>query len=77
MPESRVIVELKEERLTRHLDQVEVLCGGLLYPVAASDSRISDDVHFVNAFGPYYDARDLLLQISSRSQYYEGPEQTL
>ena len=25
MPESRVIVELKKERLTRHLDQVEVL----------------------------------------------------
>ena len=40
--------------------------------VAAADSRIRDDVSFVNAFGPYFDARDLLLQVASRSRYYQG-----
>jgi acetyl esterase/lipase len=40
--------------------------------VAAADPRISGDVTFVNAFGPYYDARDLLLQVSSRSRLYQG-----
>ena len=58
------------------VDQERVGMGGFCVGasftlVAAADSRISDDVHFVNAFGPYYDARDLLLQISSRSQYYQ------
>ena len=40
--------------------------------VAAADSRIRDDVSFINAFGPYYDARDLLLQVASRSRHYQG-----
>ena len=40
--------------------------------VAAADDRIRDDVSFINAFGPYYDARDLLLQIASRSRHYQG-----
>ena len=40
--------------------------------VASADPRISDHVHFVNAFGPYYDARELLLQAASRSVVYDG-----
>ena len=40
--------------------------------VAAADARIRDDVSFVNAFGPYYDAQDLLLQVASRSRLYQG-----
>ena len=40
--------------------------------VAAADPRISEDVHFVNAFGPYYDARELLLQAATRSVVYDG-----
>ncbi len=39
--------------------------------IAASDPRIREDVVFVNAFGPYYDARDLLLQVATRSRYYQ------
>ncbi|MFB3119778.1 MAG: dienelactone hydrolase family protein, partial [Stenotrophomonas maltophilia] len=39
--------------------------------VAAADPRINGDVAFVNAFGPYYDARDLLLQVATRSRFYE------
>ena len=40
--------------------------------VAAADVRIREDVSFVNAFGPYYDAQDLLLQVASRSRLYQG-----
>ena len=40
--------------------------------VAAADPRISDQVHFVNAFGPYYDAGELLRQAASRSVIYDG-----
>ena len=40
--------------------------------VAAADPRIQDDVYFVNAFGPYYDAETLLLQAASRSVEYDG-----
>ena len=40
--------------------------------VAATDPRIRDQVSFVNAFGPYYDARDLLLQMATRSRFFDG-----
>ena len=40
--------------------------------VAAADPRISGRVRFVNAFGPYFDAEDLLLQVVTRSRLYNG-----
>ena len=40
--------------------------------VAAADPRIRDDVYFVNAFGPYYDAETLVLEATSRSVVYDG-----
>ena len=40
--------------------------------VAAADPRISGRVRFVNAFGPYFDARDLLLQVVTRSRLDQG-----
>ena len=40
--------------------------------VASADSRISSDVNFVNAFGPYFDAGNLLRQAASRSVAYDG-----
>ena len=46
--------------------------GASLALVAAADPRISDRVHFVNVFGPYYDAESLLLQAASREVVYEG-----
>ncbi|MYC28823.1 MAG: hypothetical protein F4X65_01870 [Chloroflexi bacterium] len=42
--------------------------GGSFVMVAASDPRIRDDVHFVNAFGAYYDARDFFVQIASNTK---------
>ena len=40
--------------------------------VASADPRIRENVYFVNAFGPYFDARELLLQAASRSVIYDG-----
>ena len=59
-----------------YVDQERVGMGGFCVGasfalVAASDPRIRDDVVFVNAFGPYFDARDLLVQVASRSSFYE------
>ena len=58
------------------VDQKQVGMGGFCVGasfalVAASDARIRDKVVFVNAFGPYYDAHQLLLQLSSRSRFYQ------
>ena len=40
--------------------------------IAAADERIRDRVHFVNAFGPYFDMEDLIVQAASRSVVYDG-----
>ena len=40
--------------------------------VAAADPRINERVRFVNAFGPYFDAEQLMLQVASRSSVYQG-----
>lgn len=62
-------------RLQAFVDPDRVGLGGFCVGasfalVAASDPRISADVLFLNAFGPYYDARDLLLQVATRSRLY-------
>ena len=46
--------------------------GASLALVAASDPKINDRVHFVNAFGPFFDAEALFLQVASRAVVYEG-----
>ena len=63
------------EREYVDLDRVGLggFCVGASFAlVAAAAPQIRDDVHFVNAFGPYYDASDLLLQAASRSVVYDG-----
>ena len=48
-------------------------CVGAAFAlVASADPRIRDEVLFLNSFGSYFDARDLLLQISSKSRIYDG-----
>ncbi len=44
--------------------------GASLALVAAADPRIAHQVAFVNAFGGYYDAGDLLVQIGARRTLY-------
>ena len=45
--------------------------GGSFVMVAASDSRINEEVLFLNSFGAYYDARSLFLQIASGTSVEE------
>lgn len=49
--------------------------GGSFAMVAAADPRIRDDVVFLNSFGAYFDARDLFLQVASRSRFFEGQQE--
>ena len=60
-----------------YVDRERVALGGFCIGasfalVAASDPRISDRVYFVNAFGPFFDAESMILQLASRSVVYEG-----
>ena len=50
--------------------------GGSFAMVAAADPRIRDDVAFLNSFGAYFDARDLFLQVASRSSHYQGQQES-
>ena len=67
------------QRLVEHdsVDPERVGMGGFCVGasfalVAAADGRVRDQVKFVNAFGPYFDAEELLLQVAARSSHYKG-----
>ena len=63
----------KQEYVDRERVGLGGFCvGASLALVAAADPRIRDRVAFVNAFGPFFDAEELLLQAASRSVVYEG-----
>ncbi|MFH1141096.1 MAG: hypothetical protein V1724_05405 [Chloroflexota bacterium] len=44
--------------------------GASFAALAAEDARIRDRVAYVNSFGGYYDAKDLLVAIASRTRSY-------
>ncbi|MCI0438475.1 MAG: hypothetical protein L0177_05020 [Chloroflexi bacterium] len=46
--------------------------GASLATVAAQDPRIRDDVRFVNFFGGYFSAEDLVKSVVTRSRFYGG-----
>ena len=46
--------------------------GSSIAFVSAADTRIRDDVSFVNVFGGYYDAYEFLAQVASHSRTFEG-----
>ncbi|MBI4538724.1 MAG: hypothetical protein HY704_04335 [Gemmatimonadetes bacterium] len=46
--------------------------GSSLVAVAAADERIRDRVRFVNLFGGYYDAADLVKAVVTRTRFYDG-----
>ncbi len=50
--------------------------GASLLIVAAQDERIRDDVSVVNAFGPYYDAKDLAAAVLAERRFYADEETT-
>ncbi len=45
--------------------------GSSIAAVAAEDPRINEKVAFVNFFGGYYDARDYLVQLASKTSFYK------
>ena len=49
--------------------------GASLSTVAAQDPRIRDQVRFVNFFGGYYDARDLVLSVVSATRFSDGTQE--
>ena len=49
--------------------------GASLAAVAAQDERIRDQVKFVNFFGGYYDARDLVKSVVTESRFYGDDSQ--
>ena len=64
---------LEHERVDPERAGVGGFCvGASLVAVAASDPRIQNDVQFVNFFAGYYDARDLIAAVLSKSRYYDG-----
>jgi pimeloyl-ACP methyl ester carboxylesterase len=49
--------------------------GASFATLAAQDGRIRDNVAYVNSFGGYFDARDLIVSIVSRTRLYQGVEE--
>ena len=49
--------------------------GASLSTVAAQDPRIRENVAFINFFGGYFDARDLLKAIASRTRFGEDGQE--
>ena len=62
---------LAHERVDTDRSGMGGFCVGASFAaVAAQDSRIRDQVRFVNFFGGYYDASDLTASVTSSSRYY-------
>lgn len=50
--------------------------GASMVTLAAEDEAINQEVAFVNAFGAYYDGRDLLKAFATRTWEYRGEKET-
>lgn len=50
--------------------------GASLSAVAAANPEIRDNVKFINFFGGYFDAKDLMISIASKTRYGTYGEQT-
>ena len=50
--------------------------GASLATVAAQDPRIREEVAFINFFGGYFDVRDLLISIASRTRFNEDGQES-
>ena len=49
--------------------------GASFATLAAQDERIRDSVAYVNSFGGYFDGRDMMVSIVSRTRLYQGVEE--
>ena len=62
---------LSQERVDRSRAGMGGFCVGASFvTVAATDPRIRESVKFVNFFGGYFDARDLVVAVTSESRFY-------
>ena len=50
--------------------------GASLATVAAQDARIAERVRYVNFFGGYFDARELVVSVAAGSSHYGGEERS-
>ena len=73
----RLVQLFKEMRQLPYVDPDKVGMAGFsvgasIGMVAASRDEIRHDVTFFNAFGPYFDLRDLMIALSSETRFYHG-----
>lgn len=67
---------LKHDRVDPSRTGMAGFCvGASLAMVAAQDERIRDDVQFINFFGGYYDAEDLIASAAASARFYQGDAQ--
>ncbi len=85
MTQKRIAIEeidnlVRAFQYMRKLDEVDpdrlgmggFCVGASLSAVAAQDPRIRGHVEFVNFFGGYYDAQDLVRSVVTKSRFYDG-----
>ena len=73
----KLVQAFKHMERLEYIDPDRVGIGGFcvgasLALVAAADPTIRDRVDFVNAFGPFYDVEELIIQAVSRTVMYNG-----
>ncbi len=83
VPPEEVDAIVQEVELLRARDDVDperigilgFSVGGSLAVLAAGDPRLAGQLRFVNAFGGYHDARDVLRAVATRSLSYAGTDE--
>jgi len=65
-------LELHNRVIPEKIGMAGICTGASMAIIAAQDSRINHKVHFVNAFAGYYDARDLIKAVSTKTKSYRG-----
>ena len=65
-------LELHNRVIPEKIGMAGICTGASMAIIAAQDSRINQKVHFINAFAGYYDARDLIKAVSTKTKSYRG-----
>ena len=65
-------LELHNRVIPEKIGMAGICTGASMAIIAAQDSRINHKVHFINAFAGYYDARDLIKAVSTKTKSYRG-----
>ena len=65
-------LELHNRVIPEKIGMAGICTGASMVIIAAQDPRINHKVHFINAFAGYYDARDLIKAVSTKTKSYRG-----